>query len=252
MLFRSKKVTNKADVERAMVVRTAEPIAGAWAWKDSRTAEFRPKRLWPGDMDVQLDLNLQGVEAKDGVFGKEDTSQMFRIRPSVVSVVDASTYSMDVFKSGELVKTIPVTTGKVGWETRSGTKVLLTKERVRIMDAASGGMSEDNPEYYRVTAPYAMRITYSGEFVHGAPWSTGYQGWANVSHGCVGMSEANAAWWWNENEIGDVVIIKNTGREQGNDGNGLTVWNDPWHEWLSRSETGGFFTEPLDSSATVS
>ena len=242
----NKKVENKAEVEQAMVVRTPRPLVGAWAWKDDRTAEFRPKDLWPGDMDVTVELNFEGVQAKDGVFGKEDTSQTFRFRPSMVSIVDADTYTMEVFKAGELINTIPVTTGKTGWETRSGTKVLLTKERTRLMDAASGGISEENPEYWRVEAPYAMRLTYSGEFVHGAPWSVASQGNANVSHGCVGMSETNAAWWWNENEIGDVVIVKNTGRPQSNDGNGLTIWNDDWPQWLERSANGAVFTEPLE------
>jgi hypothetical protein len=59
------------------------------------------------------------------------------------------------------------------------------------------------------------------------------------------MSESNAAWWWNENEIGDVVIVENTGRPQSNDGNGLTIWNDEWHQWLERSAAGAVFTEPL-------
>ena len=241
----NKTVKNRSAVEEAMVVRTPEPLVGAWAWKDNKTAEFRPKELWPGDMDVTVELNFEGVQAKDGVFGKENSSQTFRFRPSMVSIVNADTYTMDVYKAGELINTIPVTTGKDGWETRSGTKVLLTKERMRLMDAASGGISEDNPEYWRVEAPYAMRLTYSGEFVHGAPWSVASQGNANVSHGCVGMSESNAAWWWNENEIGDVVIVENTGRPQSNDGNGLTIWNDEWHQWLERSAAGAVFTEPL-------
>ena len=39
-----------------------------------------------------------------------------------------------------------------------------------------------------------MRVTYSGEFIHAAPWSVGSQGVANVSHGCTGLSTADAAW----------------------------------------------------------
>ena len=50
-----------------------------------------------------------------------------------------------------------------------------------------------------------MRVTWSGEFVHAAPWSTGDQGRANVSHGCVGMSMSNAIWLFNQSTIGDVV-----------------------------------------------
>ena len=240
-----KKVQNKAEIEQAMVVRTPTPLLGAWAWKDDRTAEFRPKDLWPGDMDVTVELNFAGVQARDGVFGTHDTTQTFRYRPSMVSIVDADTYTMEVYRNGELVNTIPVTTGKQGWETRSGTKVILTKERSRVMDAATGGIGYDDPEYYRVTAPYAMRLTWSGEFVHGAPWSVSSQGNANVSHGCIGMSESNAAWWWNQNQIGDVVIVENTGRPHGNDGNGLTIWNDTWEQWLARSATGPSFTKPV-------
>ena len=240
-----KKVENKAEIEQAMVVRTPAPLLGAWAWKDDRTAEFRPKDLWPGDMDVTVELNFAGVQARDGVFGTRDTTQTFRYRPSMVSVVDADTYTMEVYQAGQLINTIPVTTGKEGWETRSGTKVILTKERSRVMDAATGGIGYDDPDYYRVTAPYAMRLTWSGEFVHGAPWSVASQGNANVSHGCIGMSESNAAWWWNQNQIGDVVIVENTGRPHGNDGNGLTIWNDTWEQWLARSAAGPTFTKPL-------
>lgn len=243
----NKKVDNKAEVEAALVVRTSQPVLGAWAWRGNRTVEFRPKELWPGDMDVQVDLNLTGVQARAGVFGKANTTNAFSFRPSMVSVVDAETYTMNVYKAGELLRSIPVTTGKPGFETRSGTKVLITKERSRIMDAATGGTSLDSPEYYRVNAEYAMRLTYSGEFVHAAPWSTGSQGSANVSHGCIGMSTANGQWWWNQNEIGDVVIVKNTPRPQGDDGNGLTVWNAPWDEWLAKSSTGAQFTKPITS-----
>lgn len=241
----NKKVKNKAEVEQALVVRTSEPVLGAWAWVGNRKVEFRPKDIWPGNMQVQLDMNLTGVQAKPGVFGKKDSSQEFSFRPAMVSVVNAKTHTMKVYRDGDLLKTIPVTTGKAGFETRSGTKVLLSKERSRIMDAATGGTAESSAEYYRVNAEYAMRLNYTGEFVHAAPWSVGSQGSANVSHGCVGMSTSNAAWWWGESNIGDVVIVKNTSREQGNDGNGVTIWNEPWTEWLERSASGAQFTKVL-------
>lgn len=241
----NKKIENKAEVEEALIVRTSEPVLGAWAWRGKRTVEFRPKELWPGDMNVEVELNLTGVQAKPGVFGKANTTDVFSFRESMVSVVDAKTHTMDVYRAGELLRSIPVTTGKPGFETRSGTKVLMTKERSRIMDAATGGTPESSPDYYRVNAEYAMRLTYSGEFVHAAPWSTGSQGSANVSHGCIGMSTSNGEWWWNQNQIGDVVIVENTPIIQGDDGNGLTVWNAPWDEWLAKSLTGPQFTKPL-------
>ncbi len=241
----NKKVENRAEVEQAIAVRTTTPILGAWSWASDRVVEFRPKDLWPGGTQVQVDLNLTGVEATTGVFGKRDLQTSFTFRSALVSVVDAQTHTMEVFRDGELIRSIPITTGKPGFETRSGTKVLLTKERSRIMDAATLGTSPSDPEYYRLNAEYAMRLNYTGEFVHAAPWSTGSQGSDNVSHGCVGLSTENAQWWWNENNIGDVVIVKNTAREQGNDGNGITVWNESWSDWLSRSVTGAQFTNLL-------
>ena len=57
-----------------------------------------------------------------------------------------------------------------------------------------------------------MRVTYSGEFLHAAPWSVGSQGYANVSHGCTGMSTANAAWLYNISKRGDVVEYTGTDR----------------------------------------
>ena len=230
-------------------MRTSTPVLGAWSWVNDREVEYRPQELWPGNTQVQLAMNLQGVQSKPGVFGSADTIQEFSFRPALVSVVDAATYTMDVFKDGELIKTIPITTGKSGFETRSGTKVILSKERSRVMDAATGGTDTSDPEYYRVTAEYAMRLNYTGEFVHAAPWSVGSQGRANVSHGCVGMSTANAEWWWSQNNIGDVVIVENTPRTQAHDNNGITVWNDTWENWLSRSATGAKMTETFQPAS---
>ena len=47
-----------------------------------------------------------------------------------------------------------------------------------------------------------MRLTWGGEFIHAAPWSVG-QGNTNVSHGCVNMSDGNAAWLFAITHIGD-------------------------------------------------
>src|SRR3546814_4973900 len=58
-----------------------------------------------------------------------------------------------------------------------------TAYEMRISDWSSDVCSSDL---------WAMRLTYSGEFIHAAPWSVGSQGSANVSHGCTGMSTENA------------------------------------------------------------
>ena len=59
------------------------------------------------------------------------------------------------------------------------------------MNSETIGIDPNSPDGYNIDdVEYAMRVTYSGEFLHAAPWSVGSQGHANVSHGCTGMSTA--------------------------------------------------------------
>ena len=98
------------------------------------------------------------------------------------------------------------------------------------MDAATTGVDPKDPNYYNIVVRYAMRLTWSGEFLHAAPWSVGSQGHANVSHGCTGMSTANAKWMFDHSRIGDVVIYTHSSRPL-EWGNGYTAWNMPWGTW---------------------
>lgn len=241
-----RKVTDRAAAERALTVSTTAPapIIGAWAWLDARTVEFRPRAYWPGNIDVRVDARLHGVQTAPGVFGAGDETFEFAIGPSIVTKVDAAAHQAEVLIDGEIARRIPITTGKDGFTTRSGVKVVMTRERTRIMDAATTGIGTGDPEYYRLNVEYALRVTNSGEFVHAAPWSVGSQGRANVSHGCIGMSTANAGWLWERSSIGDVVEVTGTGREQDL-GNGITVWNEDWSQWLSRSAAGPVSTQAM-------
>ena len=103
---------------------------------------------------------------------------------------------MTVLRNGEVINTIPVTTGKPGFSTRNGVKVVLGKEYFVRMRGESIGIAAGSAESYDLPVYYATRVTWSGEYVHAAPWSVGSQGYANVSHGCTGMSTGNAAWFF--------------------------------------------------------
>lgn len=249
-----REIKNKDEVERALVVYTPTPLEGAWSWNGPDTVEFRPKDYWPGNIEVTVDLNLKGVQGSKGVYGQGNRSTTFSIGPSMITKVDAQTHQAKIFRDGEKVRTIPITTGKAGFETRSGVKVIVSKERTRVMDAATGGTEESDPEYYRIEVEYAMRVTYTGEFVHAAPWSVGSQGYANVSHGCIGMSTSNAQWLYDQTNVGDVVEVTGTSNPQ-NLGNGITVWNETWDEWLAGSKNGTVTTvaagSPIPDPGTV-
>lgn len=242
----SAPVENKKAVEQQLQIRTAEPVTGAWVWESDQTVVFRPKKYWPDNTKIQVVMPLKGVKTGPGEYGAANSKVTYRTGDSMISTYDANKHTLVVKKNGEVVREMPATSGKPGFETRSGIKVISEKLDFVVMDAATGGTPEGDPEYYRLDVNWAMRVTTSGEFVHAAPWSVGSQGYANVSHGCVGLSTDNAYWLFQNSNIGDVIVVKNTGRPQDL-GNGITEWNVAWKDWLSQSKTGAVTTEPLNT-----
>ncbi|EFL19131.1 L,D-transpeptidase, partial [Streptomyces sp. C] len=141
-----------------------------------------------------------------------------------------------VRRNGRVIRTIPVTTGKAGFLTRSGIKVVLGKEAKVRMRGDSVGIKKGTKEFYDLPVLYATRVTWSGEYVHAAPWSVEAQGEENVSHGCTGMSTEDAAWFYETVREGDIVEVVNSGGERMDPfGNGIGDWNVDWRTWLSGS-----------------
>ncbi len=234
-VFWNHAVKDKAAVERRLKVTTPVPVEGTWHWNDDKQVNFRPKNLWPENTKVTLDVNTQGVKAGDDLWGWANRHIEFNIGKSVVSRVNVKTHTMTVEISGKVARRIPVTAGKDGFTTRSGNKVIMEKYRVKRMDARTVGIQPGDPEYYDIhDVQYAHRVTSSGEFVHGAPWSSGSQGRENVSHGCVGMSLKNAAWYWEQTHIGDPVVVTGTKRHM-EPGNGWTDWNISYEKYKQGS-----------------
>jgi lipoprotein-anchoring transpeptidase ErfK/SrfK len=234
----SQPIKNRKAVEQNLKVTSSKPTVGAWSWaSDNQSVTFRPQTFWPANSKIKVNAALKGIQTSPGIYGERDMTAGFKTGASMVSTVDANTLTMTVRKNGKVIRKIPVTTGKSGFETRSGIKPIMGKEGTVVMDAASGGTPVGSADYYRLTVHYSMRLTSSGEFVHAAPWSTGSQGRSSVSHGCVGMSTGNAIWLYDQSKVGDVVEVKNTGRKQDL-GNGITEWNVKWAKWLARSKTG--------------
>ena len=225
----------KKTVERRLAVTVdGEQVLGGWRWQNDGLLVYRPQVFWKGNATVAVTASFKGVRFGSSLWGEKDVTSSFRTGPAMVSYVDMVTDQLRVTQDGTTIRTIPITTGKVGFETRSGIKVIMSKERTRIMDAATGGTLSTDPEYYRLEVEYAMRLTNSGEFLHAAPWSVAHQGHSNVSHGCTGMSTSNAAWLYSRSRPGDVVIYTGNDRTMES-GNGLGLWNISWTRWQKYS-----------------
>jgi lipoprotein-anchoring transpeptidase ErfK/SrfK len=227
-------VTDRASIEQHLSVESSPKQPGAWHWVSDNEVHWRPRAYWKPGTEVTVHADINSVDAGNGVYGQLSRSISFTVGDSVVSKVDVANYEMKVYINGALARTMPVSAGKPGFITRSGTKVIMSKLRNKTMDAATIGIAKNDPEYYNLDVEYAMRLTHSGEFLHAAPWSAASQGFANVSHGCVGMSRENAAWLFNLAKRGDVVEVTGSDRQMTLY-NGYGDWNASFKEYKAGS-----------------
>jgi lipoprotein-anchoring transpeptidase ErfK/SrfK len=218
-------VTDKASIERHLTVKNTSGQQGAWHWISDSEVHWRPATYWKAGTDVTVTADINSIPAGRGVYGQLSRTSTFHVGDAVVSRVNAQTHQMKTFVNGKLVRTTPITTGKPGSTTRSGTKVIIEKFRSKRMNSETVGIAAGSADAYDIDdVEYAMRVTYSGEFLHAAPWSVADQGHANVSHGCTGMSTEDAAWIYNISKRGDVVEYTGTDRPMTLT-NGLGDWN---------------------------
>ena len=227
-------VTDRAEMEKHMTVTSTPEQPGTWNWISDTLVHYRPKNYWQAGTTVDVDLDVNGVNAGNGIYGQEDREVDFTIGDAHVYKVDMDTHQMKVFSNGELLRTLPITTGEQPeFTTRSGIKVIMEKFDSKRMNSETVGIT--GADAYDIdNVQWAMRVTNSGEFIHAAPWSVGSQGNANVSHGCTGMSTDNADWLYHMSVRGDVVVY--TGTDRGIEaGNGYDDWNVSWADYKAGS-----------------
>jgi lipoprotein-anchoring transpeptidase ErfK/SrfK len=230
----SQPVADRAAVERRLQVSSSKPVTGAWHWFADNEVHYRPKAYWPSGSKVTLRARLAGTDAGRGVWGVADRTIRFTIGRRQISVVDVRTHRMKVTSGGKTLRVLPVSTGRERYPTTNGVHFVLEKNPVKLMDSSTVGIPRNSPGGYYQRVNWSVRISNSGEFVHAAPWSTGAQGSTNVSHGCVNLSTANAAWYFRLTRRGDVVEVRGSPKRPGNS-LGVADWNMSWSKWLAGS-----------------
>ncbi len=204
-------IGDRAVAERAIRVTTDPPVEGSFYWINDRQVRWKPTEFWPANTQVTVDAG--------------DSHSTFSIGDALVTYADDNTKQISVFRNGELVKTMPTSLGKPGHETPNGTYIVGEKYRDMYMDSSTYGVPIDDPEGYRTYVEYATRISYSGIFVHAAPWSVADQGHTNVSHGCLNVSTEDGKWFYENAKKGDPVIVQNTAGGILSGADGLGDWN---------------------------
>jgi lipoprotein-anchoring transpeptidase ErfK/SrfK len=223
-------VKNRKEFEKHLSVTSSPKQEGSWSWFSDTEVHFRPKSYWKSGTTVTATADLNGLDAGNGIYGQNSTSTSFTVGRSLITKINLDTKKAKVYINGNLERTIPISGGKSGWTTRSGTKLIMEKLPVTRMTNEMIGANES----YDLKVRYAMRITWSGEFLHAAPWNSANLGRVNASHGCVGMSTADAAWLFNRVQVGDPVVT--TGSSRGLEkGNGYTDWDVSWSQYQQGS-----------------
>ena len=198
-------IADRPLAEQAVHVSSNPPVPGKFYWMSDTQLRWRPIDFWPAHATVDIDAG--------------GTKSSFRTGDALVATIDDATHQMEVMRNGILEKTIPVSLGKKGYETPNGTYYVLERFADIVMDSSTYGVPIDSAEGYKLKVQDAVRISNSGIFVHGAPWSVSDQGKRNVSHGCPNISPANAQWFYDNFGTGDPVVVKNSvGTYNVNDG----------------------------------
>ncbi|HEY5249588.1 MAG TPA: Ig-like domain-containing protein, partial [Dermatophilaceae bacterium] len=182
----------RAEVEKRVKVTTVPSQPGAWGWLDNRQLMWRPRDFWIPGTKVTVSAPLHGVQTGDNKWIMGDDGTSFTVGSSMVSSVDTKAHTLTVRRGGVVIRTFKVSTGKPGplTETRSGTKVIIERQSAIVMDSATVGIPKGAPNYYKIKTKWNLRLTWTGEYIHSAPWSVNQQGTQNVSHGCTNMAPA--------------------------------------------------------------
>jgi lipoprotein-anchoring transpeptidase ErfK/SrfK len=230
----SRGVSDPADriaVTSRLWVTTVPHVDGAWRWMNDKELHYRGITYWAKGTQINVHSDLSGLRLSHDVWGKGTVDTTFSVGRAVISTVDVEKKTMTVTVDGKLVRTLKVSTGRDKYPTRGGVHLVLEKTKLKIMDSATVGIPRKDPDGYYEKVPNSVRISYGGAFVHAASWSVRDQGVRNVSHGCVNISPADAAWFFDLVKRGDVVNIVHAKAPPLLYDPGTSDWNIPFAEW---------------------
>ena len=224
-------IPDRAAAEKAITVTTDPPVEGAFYWLSNREVRWRPENFWEPGTAVSVKVKTFGVDLGNGLYGQEDLDTSFTIGDRLIASADDATKLLTIRRNGEVIKTMPISMGKDDTPTNNGIYTIGDRYQHLIMDSSTYGVPSNSPKGYRLEVDWATQMSYSGIYVHSAPWSLGAQGNTNTSHGCLNVSPENAQWFYDNTKRGDVVEVRGTLGSTLSGVEGLGDWNIPWSQW---------------------
>ena len=186
-------VSDRRAAERSIRVTSPSDATGHFEWVENNVVQWVPARYWPTHTHVSV-----GVQALTTGFDTGD---------ALLGVASISAHTFTVSQERRGAAHDAGVHGQAHPPDADRQFHRPGKERTVVMDSRTIGIPLSSPEGYKITAQYAVRVTWSGVYVHSAPWSVDSQGYANVSHGCINLSPDNAAWYFNNVNVGDPIQV---------------------------------------------
>ncbi len=220
--------SDRQAAQDAITIETSNDTEGAFYWIDPGHLIWRPKEYWEPGTEVTVKSEIYGKNLGGGIYGAEDASSTFTVGDLVETLVDDNTKTLTVYHNGEEVKSFPVSLGRDGqYATPNGMYVIGDRNESMVMDSTTYGLALENGGY-RTAVNYATQMSWSGIYVHSAPWAIGALGSYNQSHGCINATPDDAQWFMNYVKQGDPVEVVNTSGETLSGLDGLGYWNLDW------------------------
>lgn len=227
--------TDRKAIEDAIQIDTEPHVDGAFYWITNQEVRWRPENYWTPGTKVHVKADLFGKDLGDGTYGQQNREASFTIGDDVRLDADDNTKQVVVKKNGEVIRTMPTSMGMPGNETPVGTYTIGDQYDSMVMDSTTFGLALDAGGY-NTQVSYATQMSYSGIYLHAAPWSVWAQGNTDTSHGCLNLSMEDAQWVYENIKRGDIVTVENTGAPTLEGSDGLGDWNIPWSTWSAGND----------------
>lgn len=228
-------ISDKAAVERALVVTTEPATEGSWAWlpdeAEGSRVHWRTREYYQPGTTVHVDAKLYGVNFGDDAYGAEDVSLNLTIGRRQIVKANAPSHRIQVETDEGVIMDFACSYGEADQPrnvTRSGTHVVTEKYADFYMSNPAAG-------YSNVHERYAVRISNNGEFIHCNPESLGAQGNTNVTNGCINLNLENAIEYFNSAIYGDPVEVTGTSIQLSYSDGDIWDWAVDWDTWRSMS-----------------
>jgi len=152
---------------------------------------------------------LDGPQARVELAGQVDAAKPKTMNRT--AVVDKSDHYAYFYENGTEVKRIPAAIGKAGHDTKTGTfKVYaqLTSQDMGSCTASGGYRAGGSFDYCTADVPWISYFNGDQGF-HGTYWHSNFGNpTANMSHGCVNLSVADAQWSYQFLQVGSTVTVQ--------------------------------------------